>query len=57
MTEKEVDDLMHSNEYGEFIMDNCAGDRMICNGDTLLDAMEEGYLFDEFLEFKGIVNV
>jgi hypothetical protein len=23
---------------------------MICNGDTLIDAIEDGYLFEEFVE-------
>lgn len=39
--------LGESDEYAEFIMAN--GDRLICNGDMLLEAMEDGYLFDEFL--------
>lgn len=45
-----TDDLMYSEEYAEFIMENSKGDRVICNGSTLLDAMEDGYLFEEFLE-------
>lgn len=36
-------------EYAEFIMNNCAGDRVICNGDTLIEAMESLYLVDEFI--------
>lgn len=39
--------LGESDEYAEFIMAN--GDRLICNGDMLTEAMEDGYLFDEFL--------
>lgn len=35
-------------EYAEFIMKRSCGDRMICNGDSLLVAMEENYLFDAF---------
>jgi hypothetical protein len=34
-------------------MENCGGERIICNGDTLTQAMEEGYLWDEFLESIG----
>lgn len=35
-------------QYAAYIMDNAGGDRIICNGDTLLEAMEDGYLFDSF---------
>jgi len=41
----------YDSEYAEFIMDNCGGDRIVCNGDTLIEAMESGYLFDEFVDF------
>lgn len=44
-----TDDLAYSDEYATFIMDN-AGTRAICNGDMLLKAMEEGFLFEEFLK-------
>lgn len=44
-----LDDLKYSDEYAQYIMNNCSGERVICNGDTLLEAMEQGYLFDEFL--------
>ena len=43
------EDLQYSAEYADFIMSNGSGDRVICNGDTLLEAQEDGYLFDEFL--------
>lgn len=46
-TEIELDDLRYSPEYGEYIMNN--GDRICCNGDMLLELMEEGYLFEEFV--------
>ena len=45
-----TDDLMYSEEYANFIVEMSKGDRVICNGDSLLDAMEDGYLFEEFLE-------
>ena len=32
----------------EYIMENCQGDRIIGNGDMLIDALEDGYLYDEF---------
>lgn len=38
------------NEYMEYIMENCHGDRMICNGDMLVIAAEEGYLYEAFRE-------
>lgn len=43
------DDLEYSDEYAEYIIEHSKGDRVICNGDALLNAMEDGYLFDEFL--------
>ena len=46
---EQIDDLQYSDEYAQYIMNNCGGDRTICNGDTLLEAMEDGYLFEEFL--------
>jgi hypothetical protein len=48
-------DLAYSPEYSEYIMKNGDnGERAICNGNTLLEAMEDGYLFTEFLKSKGI---
>ena len=39
----------YNNEaYAEYIMTK--GDRPCCNGDMLLDLMEEGYLLEEFLD-------
>ncbi len=49
-------DVMYDNSYdlftehAEYIMDNCHGDRIICNGDDLVIAQEEGYLYEEFRE-------
>ena len=50
-SESDLDDLMYSEEYAEYIMEHAAGDRLICNGDTLTIAMEDGYLFDDFIEY------
>ena len=50
-TEQELDDLMYSEEYAEYIMEHAQGDRIICNGHTLTAAMEDGYLWDDFLEY------
>ena len=52
--EAELEELSYSEEYAEFIMSNCDGDRIICNGDGLLAAMEDLYLWEEFLENKGL---
>lgn len=40
------------NEYSDYILANCAGDRIICNGDSLIGAMESNYLLDEFIRSK-----
>lgn len=50
-SESDLDDLMYSEEYAEYIMEHAGGDRLICNGDTLTVAMEEGYLWDDFIEY------
>lgn len=34
----------------EYIMENCHGERAICNGDDLIVAVEEGYLYEAFRE-------
>lgn len=34
-------------EYGKYIMEH--GERPICNGDALIAAMEESYLWAEFM--------
>lgn len=47
LSNREIDSLGESDEYAEFIMAN--GDRLICDGNMLMEAMEDGYLFDEFL--------
>ena len=53
MTEAERDDLSYSDDYAAYIMEHAGGMRVICNGDTLLEAMEDGFLFDEFIESIG----
>ena len=52
--EMEKDELFDNGEYAEYIMDHHHGDRIICNGDDLINLMEEHYLWDDFLESKGI---
>lgn len=56
-TDEELDDLSCSSEYAEYIMENCHGDRLICNGDTLIRAQEDYYLWDDFLESMGLFEV
>ncbi len=55
-TEAQLDELAWSSEYAEYIMNNCAGDRLICNGDTLIEAQEDFYLFEEFLASLGLTE-
>jgi hypothetical protein len=43
--------------YAEFIMLHSVGsERVVCNGDALIDAMEAGYLADEFLDYLANVE-
>jgi hypothetical protein len=56
ITPAQLDQLSCSDEYAEYIMNNCGGDRIICNGDTLTDAMEQQYLLDEFVESLGFLQ-
>lgn len=53
LNEIELDEFVYSTEYANYIMDNCAGERVICNGDMLLEAQEDGYLLKEFLASIG----
>ena len=55
-TEQELNDLQYSDGYVDYIMENSKGDRVICNGDTLTIAMEDGYLFDDFLDSIGVTH-
>lgn len=52
LSNNELDRLSESEDYANYIMANGSADRIICNGDSLLCAMEDGYLFDEFLVSK-----
>lgn len=56
MTEAEFDRAWDKyefdNEYSEYIMAHCHGDRVICNGHTLIAAIEDMYLYDDFKESK-----
>jgi len=54
LSSAKLDELKYDDDYAEYIMEHCHGDRVICNGDTLLDAMESDYLWEDFLDSKGI---
>ena len=47
-TDEQLFDLQGSSEYADYIMENAKGDA-VANGDMLLDLMENGVLFDEFI--------
>ena len=53
------DDLF--GKYMEFIMENAdPSERAICDGDSLVVAAEDGYLFTEFYEYcmeVGVQNI
>lgn len=46
--EEITNNLWQDSEWAEYIMDHCGGDRIICNGNTLVLAMEDSYLLDDF---------
>jgi hypothetical protein len=56
ITDAEADNLWESDGYAEYIMAHSAGERVICNGDTLLDAMEDYYLFEDYLNSLGLTQ-
>ena len=37
-------------EYAAYIMEHAGGERVICDGDMLLQAQEDLYLHDEFIQ-------
>lgn len=45
--QKQEDEM--EQQYAEYLMEHTCGDRLICNGDDLTRAMEDGYLYDEFI--------
>lgn len=46
----------YDEQYAEFIMEHSKGERVICNGDTLLEAMEACYMIYEFIDFLCATN-
>lgn len=55
LTLSDMEDLQYSQEYAEYIMKHSSGDRVISNGDTLCTAMEDAYLFEDFLADNDMV--
>ena len=47
-TPSQLIELQDTLAYSEYIMSH--GDRICCNGDMLLELMEDGYLFEEFIQ-------
>ena len=55
-SQAELDALWY-DVYGEYIFNNADTDYcVISNGDTLLEQMERGYLWEEFLASKGLTE-
>ncbi len=55
-TQEQLDELW-ADGYGEYICANADTDYVvICNGDTLLEQMERGYLWEEFLASRGLTE-
>ena len=53
LSEDRINELQWCDEYAQYILDNYdGGERIICNGDTLLQAQEDGYLFTEYLMWR-----
>ncbi len=56
MTNDQFDERFESDsdmydEYMEFIMENCHGERIIGNGDMLIEAAEDFFLYEEFRDY------
>jgi hypothetical protein len=49
-----TEDLMYSDGYADFLMENYNGDLPICNGDQLLKLMEDGVMLDEYIRRNGL---
>ena len=56
VTQEQLDTLWYEG-YPDYIMDNADTKyTTICNGDTLLTYMEQGYLWDQFLTSLGLTD-
>jgi hypothetical protein len=47
--EKKMNRHLLETEYAEYIMAH--SNRIICNGDTLIEAMEDGELYEDFRDY------
>jgi hypothetical protein len=55
MTYEQFDELYNDDcdlqdKHMMYIIENCHGQRVICNGDTLIEALEDGFLYEDFRE-------
>jgi hypothetical protein len=53
MTYEQFDEMYQSNydlqdSHMDYILKHNDGERVICNGDTLIEAAEDRYLYEEF---------
>jgi hypothetical protein len=56
MTIEQFDERFESDNdmydaYMQYIMENCHGERVICNGDTLIEAAEDFFLYEDFRDY------
>ena len=49
--EKLFDNGKLDEQYAEYIMDNCGDRVVVCNGDTLIVAMESMEFAEEFIDY------
>ena len=49
--EEAMDNGDLDEQYAEFIMENSRGDRIISNGNSLVIAIENGYMYEQFRDF------
>lgn len=54
--EEAFDDCRLDMEYSEYIMENCHGERIIGNGDQLIEAMEAFFLYEDFRDSMVVEN-
>jgi hypothetical protein len=56
ITDAEAYALWEGDGYVNYIMEHSAGDRIICNGDMLIGAMEDNYLWEDYLDSLGLTE-
>jgi len=55
--EDKIYELQYCDAYADYIMDQAFGEFAIANGDSLIGAMEMGYLFKDFLFSIGCADL